>query len=303
MSRKRKGLPINGWIIVDKPVGIGSTSVVSIIKRLTQAQKVGHGGTLDPGASGVLPIALGEATKTISYVMDGVKTYRFTVKFGEATDTDDAEGKVITTSDVRPTAEQIQAVLPGFIGEIEQVPPKYSAIHVDGKRAYDLAREDKDIELAPRRIRIDELTFLDNFDGESASFEVTCGKGTYVRSIARDLAEKLNSVGHVTVLRRVRCGKFFVENAFSLEYLRSVEHILNRSDILLPVETVLDDIPALALTAKEALLLSNGGFLSAAQFGVSDRDGQTLQAKTDGRLVALARIQDGMIRPIRVIVQ
>lgn len=303
MGRKRKGNPVNGWVVVDKPEGIGSTNVVAIIKRLFNAQKAGHGGTLDPAASGVLPIALGEATKTIPYIMDGRKTYRFTVRFGQATTTDDAEGEITARTDILPSQKEIEAVLPLFVGEIDQVPPKYSAVHINGKRAYDLARENQEVELAPRRIRIDGLRMTGRPDEASAEFEVDCGKGTYVRSIARDMAEKLGSLGHVTALRRTACGKFSAENAFSLEYLRSLEHILNQTDVLRPVETVLDDIPALALSEADARLLSNGGFLSASAFGVSACEGETMQAVCNGRLTALVRVQVGQIRPVRIIVQ
>lgn len=301
--KKRKGNPVNGWVAVDKPAGIGSTNIVAIVKRLFNAQKAGHGGTLDPAATGVLPVALGEATKTIQYVMDGRKTYRFTVRFGQSTSTDDAEGEIIAQTDVIPSQKEIEAVLPLFVGEIDQVPPKYSAVHVNGKRAYDLARENQEVDLAPRRIRIDALRLTGMPDAFCAEFEADCGKGTYVRSIARDLAEKLGSLGHITALRRTACGKFSVENAFSLEYLRSLEHILNQTDVLRPVETVLDDIPALALSEADARLLSNGGFLPAASFGVSACEGETMQALCNNRLTALVRVQAGQIRPVRIIVQ
>lgn len=303
MGRKRKGNPVSGWVVVDKPEGIGSTNVVAIVKRLFNAQKAGHGGTLDPAASGVLPVALGEATKTIQYVMDGRKTYRFTVRFGQATSTDDAEGEIIARTEILPSKEEIEAVLPLFTGEIEQVPPKFSAVHVNGKRAYDLARENQDVELLPRRIRIDSLRLVGMPEAGCAEFEMDCGKGTYVRSIARDMAEKLGSLGHVAALRRTACGKFLAENAFSLEYLRSLEHILNQTDVLRPVETVLDDIPALALSETDARLLSNGGFLPASSFGVSACEGETMQALYNNRLTALVRVQAGQIRPVRIIVQ
>ena len=256
MSRKRKGDPVNGWVILDKPADLGSTTAVSIVRRVFNAQKAGHAGTLDPAASGVLPIALGEATKTIPYVMDGEKTYAFTVRFGQATDTDDAEGEVIAETDVLPDKEAVLKVLPSFIGEIEQVPPKFSAIHVNGRRAYDLARQKQEVELEPRRIRIDDLRLIEPFDPLAARFEVDCGKGTYVRSLARDIAEKLCSLGYITSLRRLKCAKFSIKESFSLEYLQSIEHSSNWTEVLLPVETVLDDIPALALTQAQAAKLS-----------------------------------------------
>ncbi len=308
MGKKRKGDNVNGWVIVDKPVGIGSTTVVSIVKRLFNAQKAGHAGTLDPAASGVLPVALGEATKTIPYVADGAKTYRFAVRWGASTTTDDAEGDVTAVSEVRPSKEDILKIIPEFIGEIEQVPPKYSAVHVNGKRAYDLARENAEIELKPRRIRIDALRLTEVSDKDAAVFEVDCGKGTYVRSLARDMAEKLGCLGHVCMLRRTRCGKFYAENAFSLEYLKALGHISKESNEFLPVETVLDDIPALAVTEAEARLLSNGGFLPFVSErvepqGVSISAETVFQAKSNGRLTALVRVRDGFVRPVRVIIQ
>ncbi|MBR1777505.1 MAG: tRNA pseudouridine(55) synthase TruB [Alphaproteobacteria bacterium] len=302
MSRKRRGEPINGWVILDKPAGLGSTTAVSIVRRLFNAQKAGHAGTLDPTASGVLPIALGEATKTIPYVMDGEKTYAFTVRFGQATDTDDAEGAILAETDVLPDKEAILKTLPSFIGEIDQVPPKYSAIHINGQRAYDLARRQQEVELKTRRIRIEDLRLKEPFDPLNAAFEVKCGKGTYVRSLARDIAEKAGSLGHVTSLRRLKCAKFSTENAFSLEYLEALEHSSNWTDVLLPVETVLDDIPALAVTQAQASKLSNGNFLPATDFRVVPT-ADVFQAQLGGRLVALVRVQDGMVRPVRLIVQ
>lgn len=302
MAKKRKGNPVNGWVILDKPAGLGSTTAVSIVKRIFNAQKAGHAGTLDPAASGVLPVALGEATKTIPYVTDGEKTYAFTVRFGQATDTDDAEGQVIAKTDKIPSEKGILSVIPLFCGEIEQVPPKYSAVHINGRRAYDLVRENKEVVLQPRRIRIEELKLLHFSKDGTAGFQVRCSKGTYVRSLARDLAEKLDSLGYVTALRRLKCAKFSDQNAFSLEYLRSIEHSSNWTGVLLPVETVLDDIPALAVTQAQASKLSNGNFLPVSDFGcVPDAD--VFQAKSDNRLVALVRVQDGMIRPVRLIVQ
>lgn len=302
MAKKRKGNPVSGWVILDKPAGLGSTTAVSIVRRLFNAQKAGHAGTLDPAASGVLPIALGEATKTIPYVTDGEKIYAFTVRFGQATDTDDADGRVIQTTDNIPTEKEILSVIPLFCGEIEQVPPKYSAVHVDGRRAYDLARENKDVTLTARRIRIEELKMTRFPEDGTADFQVRCSKGTYVRSLARDMAEKLGGLGHVTALRRLKCAKFSVENAFSLEYLRSIEHSSNWTDVLLPVETVLDDIPALAVTQAQASKLSNGNFLPVSDFGRLP-DADVFQAKSNDRLIALVRVQDGLIRPVRLIVQ
>ena len=297
---KHKGDNVSGWVIVDKPAGIGSTAVVGIVRRLFNAAKAGHAGTLDPAASGVLPVALGEATKTVPYVMDGEKTYAFTVKFGESTTTDDADGTVSATGGRIPSENEIRAVLPSFVGEIEQIPPKYSAVHVNGQRAYDLARKEVEIALEPRLVRIDDLR-LAGFDApDSVRFEVDCGKGTYVRSIARDLAEKLGTFGHVTALRRLKCGKFRAEKAFLLEKLRETEHSLLLTDVLLPVETVLDDIPALALTEGQARLLSNGGFLTAP-FPIEN--GTVMRADCNGRTAALVCVSDGIVRPVRVLNQ
>jgi tRNA pseudouridine55 synthase len=301
VARGRKGRPINGWLAIDKPLGLGSTQVVSRVKRILDAAKVGHGGTLDPLASGVLPIALGEATKTVQYVMDGEKTYRFQVRWGEATASCDREGEVTETSPVRPGREAIDAALPAFVGEIEQVPPAFSAVKIGGQRAYDLARAGETVEIRPRVVHIHSLRLLGMPDSDHADFEVRCGKGTYVRSLARDLALKLGTVGHVSVLRRTRCGPFGEENAISLESLEQLGQGPAPWSFLLPVETALDDIPALALTESEAQRLQSGGFVpwrgtSAPPAG----DGAMCRAMRDGRLVALARIEGGEIRPVRV---
>lgn len=293
----RKGDPISGWIIVDKPVGIGSTSVVNIIRRVFNAQKAGHAGTLDPGASGVLPVALGEATKTIPYVVDGNKEYGFTVKFGQATTTDDADGTVIATSDKIPTRAEIEQVIPSFIGEIDQRPPKFSAIHINGQRAYDLARKEVEIDMPIKRITIDELKIVKQEAEASFSFEVKCHKGTYVRSIGRDMAEKLGTVGHVTALRRLKCSKFYIKDAFMLEKIKEMGYNDARM-LLLPVETVLDDIPALAVDEREAAFLANGGFLPMRDGLVEN---QTYQAKLDNHLKAIVCVKGEEIRPVRVI--
>ena len=303
MAKKRKGNPVNGWVILDKPVDMGSTTAVSIVKRLFNAQKAGHAGTLDPSASGVLPIALGEATKTIPYVTEEDKIYTFSMRFGQSTTTDDAQGEINATTTKTPTESEIRSVIPFFLGEIDQVPPQYSAVHVNGRRAYDLARENKEVVLAARRIRIKELTLLHfNEDEKVAEFKVECSKGTYVRSLARDLAQKAGSLGYVSTLRRIKNAKFCIQDAFSLEYLRSLEHSSNWTKVLLPVETVLDDIPALAVTPQQAHQLSRGAFLPVSDFDVLP-DVEVFQAKTDTRLMALVRVQDGIIRPVRVFKQ
>jgi len=305
---RRKGRPIHGWLILDKPEGPSSNGCVGRIKRLTGAAKVGHGGTLDPLASGVLPIALGEATKTQQFAMDHTKTYEFTIRWGISTASQDAEGEVTAESDVRPTQADIEAALPQFIGEIEQVPPVYSAVKVDGERAYKLARRDEDVTLQPRTVRIDELRLLDCPDSDHANLEMVCGKGTYVRALVRDLALHLGAEGHIRRLRRTAVGPFLIEKAFSLERFDGdgdSDAALLLSEFLLPVETVLDDIPALALTEQEARRLRQGQgvpVLPVAQRSPL-RDisqGDLVQAKADGTLVALARIMGGEIRPVRV---
>ncbi|MCW8835477.1 MAG: tRNA pseudouridine(55) synthase TruB [Rhodospirillales bacterium] len=306
MGRKKKGQPIHGWLIIEKPSGMTSNAVVGKVRRLTDAAKVGHGGTLDPMATGVLPVALGEATKTVSYVMDGTKRYRFTLRWGEERNTDDAEGVVTETSDIRPDRDQIEAVLPEFIGEVEQVPPAFSAIKIDGQRAYKLAREDKDVTLASRKVRIESLVLADMPDQDHAVFDVVCGKGTYMRAIARDLARRLGTVGHIAELRRTAVGRFSEKDAISLDKLESFGHSAPAEELLLPVETVLDDIPALALTEAEARHMRNGQSVSllrvANRSSLSElSQGATVCAMCDGKMVALARIEGGEIRPVRVL--
>lgn len=306
---RRKGKPIHGWLVLDKPEGPSSNACVGRIKRLTGAAKVGHGGTLDPLASGVLPIALGEATKTQQFAMDHTKTYEFTIRWGISTASQDAEGDITAESDARPSEDAIRAALPLFIGEIDQIPPIYSAIKVDGERAYKMARRDEDVELAPRRVRIDDYKLLDCPDNDHAAFEVTCGKGTYVRALARDLALHLGCEGHIRRLRRTAVGPFHVEKAFSLDRFEENEDNDAASlldEFLLPVATVLDDIPALALTEQEARRLRQGQgvpVLPVAQRspirGIAQ--GDLVQAVADGTLVALARIAGGEIRPVRVL--
>ncbi|MBC8339827.1 MAG: tRNA pseudouridine(55) synthase TruB [Rhodospirillales bacterium] len=305
MARKRRGIPIHGWLIIDKPSGISSNGVVGRVRRATNAAKVGHGGTLDPLATGLLPLALGEATKTVSYVMDGTKGYRFTVRWGEARNTDDAEGTVTETSDVRPTEDEINAVLDRFIGDIEQTPPPFSAIKIDGKRAYELARADKAPEMKSRIIRIEELRLVEMADDDHATFEVRSGKGAYMRALARDIALALGTVGHIFALRRVAVGPFEEKDAISLDKLESLGHSAPLSENLFPVETVLDDIPALALTEPEARRLSRGQAIPVLP--VANRSplnnisqGDVVCAMAGGRLVALAKIKGGEIRPFRV---
>ena len=296
-------LPINGWVVLDKPVGLGSTQAVAAVRRITRAMKAGHGGTLDPLASGILPIALGEATKTVSYVMDGAKTYRFAVTWGEARATDDGEGEVTATSPVRPDAAAIKAALPAFTGDIMQTPPAYSALKVDGQRAYDLARAGAAPELAARPVRIDRLQLIAT-SADRAILEMDCGKGTYVRSLARDLARELGTVGYVSMLRRTRCGPFTEEQSISLAKLEEFGHIA--ASFVRPVATALDDIPALAVTEDEAQRLSRGQAIpvtrpEGARVSDSSPRDQIARAETENRLVALVRIADGMVHPVRVL--
>ena len=305
-SRAERGpeRALNGWLVVDKPQGITSAQAVARVKRLTGAAKAGHAGTLDPLATGVLPIALGEATKTVSYVMDGAKTYRFTVRWGEARATDDAEGAVTETHPGRPAADAVHAVLPRFRGQVEQVPPIYSAIKVDGRRAYEMARADEAVVLAPRMVTIRRFDLIAMPDPDHAVFEVECGKGTYMRSLARDLSLALGTVGHVEALRRLRVGRFGEEQAISLEQEEHMGHSPALIAHLLPLETALDDIPALALTESEARKLQSGQTI-ALPAGSPDGDvaakegGGLVRIVAGGRLVALARVADGNIRTVR----
>ena len=305
MGRKRRGKAIHGWIIIDKPGGLSSNAVVGRVRRLTGAAKVGHAGTLDPMATGVLPMALGEATKIVSYLMDGAKAYRFTVRWGEQRNTDDAEGEVVATSDARPAKEQILVVLGNFIGDIEQVPPVFSAIKIEGKRAYALARADQAPEMKPRTVHIEDLKLLNVVDEDHAEFEAVSGKGAYMRSLARDLGTALGTVGHIAKLRRIAVGPFDEKQAISLDKLESLRHSAPLSEHLLPVETVLDDIPALALTETEARKISQGQAIPVLP--VASRSplknigqGDVVRVMAEGRLVALAKINGGEIRPFRV---
>jgi tRNA pseudouridine55 synthase len=305
MARKRRGEKVDGWVVLDKPEGLNSTRAVSIVRRLFDAAKAGHAGTLDPLATGVLPIALGEATKTVPFVMDGRKAYRFTVRWGEARTTDDREGEVSDTSDVRPAEADILAALPGFLGEIEQVPPRYSAIKIDGERAYDLARANMPIEMKSRIVTLTRLDLLHNVDADHAEFEVECGKGTYVRSLARDLALVLGTVGHVTSLRRTRSGPFTLDHAISLDLLEESAQGPGLQSHLLPIETALDDIPALALNGSEASQLRSGQpipMFRAADIGrLGDLDKVDIVcAMAEGRPVALTRFAEGRLHPVRV---
>lgn len=253
---------MHGWLIIDKPLGLGSTKVVGsvkgVLRRLGHKKlKVGHGGTLDPLATGVLPVAIGEATKLAGRMLNATKAYRFTVKFGEETDTLDAEGAVIATSEVRPGAQEIEDVIPGFTGTIEQMPPAFSALKVDGKRAYNLARAGKEVALDSRTVVIHSLV-LEGANGDSATFAATVSKGTYIRSLARDIARALGSVGHVTMLQRTRAGAFALNQAIPLDFLDKIASAPDLTDLMLPLRAALDDIPALSVLPDEARLLRHG---------------------------------------------
>jgi tRNA pseudouridine55 synthase len=289
---------IHGWIIVDKPLGLGSTTAVSAVKRILRQAgepktKVGHGGTLDPLASGVLPIALGEATKVAGRMLDATKTYEFTILFGEETDTLDAEGEVVATSDVRPSLEEIATILPRFTGELDQLPPAYSALKIDGKPAYARARAGEQVEMKRRRVVISELRpFASTHD--SLTLSATVSKGTYIRSLARDIAHALGTVGHVSYLRRTRAGPFAIEQAISLDFLEEAAKARALTRTVLPLQTALDDIPALPVTPDQARLLRHGQIL----FGFPATPG--LQLATSGQVpVALVEATADGLKVVR----
>jgi tRNA pseudouridine55 synthase len=300
MARLRKASPVHGWLIFDKPQGINSTRAVAQVKRLYDAEKAGHAGTLDPLAAGVLPIAFGEATKTVPFVVEGSKAYRFTVRFGIETDTDDAEGKEVAKSDARPSRSEIEATLSRFTGEITQVPPRFSALKVDGARAYDLARDEEEFELEPRSVSIARLTLITHQDKDHCVLEAECGKGTYVRALARDLGRALGTLGHVAALRRTRVGPFGEENAVSLATL---ERLTPDREALLaalePVEIALRDIPALAISVADAARLRRGQPVLLRGRDAPILAG-TVYATTRGTLVAVGEVSEGELKPRRI---
>ncbi len=309
MARPKRGRKLDGWLILDKPAGITSTQAVNKVKRALDAQKAGHGGTLDPLATGILPIALGAATKTVPYVMDGAKRYRFTLRFGQARDTDDAEGAVTATSKARPTDAEINAALPGFRGAIMQTPPAFSAIKVAGERAYDLARAGAPPGLAPRPAQGGGFERGARPAAGTAEFAVSSGKGVYMRALARDLALACGTVGHITVLRRLAVGPFAETMAVSLDTILDCAHTpATLAEFLLPIATALDDIPALAATAAEIHALSNGQALSLVDFmgripDAANPDRGLVRILAAGRVLALARLVDGWLKPERLIQQ
>ncbi len=301
---RRDKRDVHGWVILDKPIGMTSTHAVAVIKRLFKAKRAGHAGTLDPLASGGLPIAMGEATKTVPFVMDGRKRYQFTVCWGEERDTDDTEGRATQTSDLRPTAEAIRALLPQFTGEIAQTPPQYSAIKIQGERAYDMARDGEVVPLVPRPVVIHELVLLDQPDSDHSIFEAECGKGTYVRALARDIGRLLGCYGHISALRRTLVGPFDEADMIPLEQLealcdRAASGEGNLADALLPVETALDDIPALAVTRADAARLHRGQAVLLRGRDAPNTSG-TVYVTVAGRLLALAEIGNGELIPKRV---
>ncbi|MDJ0930865.1 tRNA pseudouridine(55) synthase TruB [Breoghania sp.] len=307
MKRQQKKHPkfdIDGWLVLDKPIGLTSNDALSRLKRLFHPKKVGHAGTLDPVASGCLPIAFGEATKTVPYVMDGRKVYRFAVRWGEETDTDDPEGQVIATSDVCPEADDIHDVLPEFTGTIEQVPPKFSAIKIGGERAYDLAREGAEVELKPREIEVHRLDLVDMPDADTAVFESECGKGTYVRALARDIGRRLGTCAHVVELRRLLVGPFGEEDMVTLEELaEAVEKaetpVVAAESELLAVETALQDLPEVAVSRNDEARLRRGQGVI-----MRGRDAPVLGGEVyitcQGRLIAICTAEKGEVKPRRV---
>lgn len=300
MTKARDG-GLHGWLVIDKPPGLTSARVVALVKRATGA-KVGHAGTLDPLATGILPLALGEATKTVPFASAGEKRYRFRIRWGQATDTDDREGETIAETATRPDSEAVAAALPAFTGTIMQRPPAYSAIKLGGRRAYALARAGKPPDLAARPVQIDELRLLAAPDTDHADFEATVGEGTYIRSLARDLAAALGTLGHIAELRRLSVGRFAENQAISLDSAIALGHKLAASEHLLPIETALDDIPALAVTAAEAARLRHGqAVVPQATAAAEVEDGSIVGARHDRLLVALARLEQGTLRPVRVI--
>jgi tRNA pseudouridine55 synthase len=313
VGRRRKGLPVSGWICLDKPLDLGSTQAVSRVRRLYGAQKAGHAGTLDPLATGILPIALGEATKTVPFMMDADKAYSFTIEWGVSTDTLDGEGAVTETSEARPAPSAVAEALAAFVGETLQVPPAYSAIKVDGQRAYDLARDGRSVELKPRPVTIHQAQLIGAPDADHVQIDITCGKGTYVRSLARDLAAVLGACAHVSALRRTRVGPFRAEGAICLEKLEDLIHKGAGLEALLPVETALDDIPALAVTTEDAFRLKQGRpivllprqvemlrpLLVPRTLGGQDAS-RTVLATHGGQATALCEMRAGQLCPTRV---
>lgn len=307
-NRKKKGLPVHGWLNVDKPTDITSTQVVGILKRLFNAQKVGHGGTLDPLADGILPIAFGEATKTVQWAMDADKEYIFTVRWGQSTDTLDAEGEIIRSSDTRPARDAIEVALEDFEGEIDQVPPKFSAIKVDGERAYDLAREGEEFEIPSRTVTVHEARILETPDADHTVFHVRSGKGFYVRALARDLAGALGCDGHISQLRRIRVGVMHEGAAVKLADLEAMETREELLRTLAPIEAVLDDVPDVEISAEDAADIRQGREVMLlphvmerwrAEKNPDPEDRLTLAMYNDVA-VAMGEVRAGRFQPMKV---
>lgn len=298
-QRKKKGRPISGWVILDKPVGIGSTQCVSKIKWLYQAAKAGHAGTLDPLASGMLPLALGEATRTVPYIMDGQKTYRFTVTWGAETNTDDLAGEITNTSDLRPTKDEILALLPNYIGEIEQVPPQFSAVKIDGERAYKRARDGEEMEIKSRIVNIETLKITESTQ-DTTTFEVLCGKGTYVRSLARDMGRDLKCYGHITQLRRTSVAPFLVEDLITLDKLIEMEGEIEKLDSeLFTTGTALDDIIEVPVTKEQVHRLRLGNAIVLRGRDAIAQADEAFASNGD-ELIAIGEIDRGQFKPKRV---
>ena len=317
---KHKGLDINGWLVIDKPRGMGSTEVVRRTKRIFNAKKNGHAGTLDrtldPFATGVLPIAFGEATKLLPFVTDGRKKYEFVIQWGAATNTDDSDGEIINRCGKIPSQEEILNITPDFIGKIKQVPPAYSAIKINGQRAYDLARKGESVDMPEREIEIYDLKFLGELPNQQAKFEVECSKGTYVRTLGRDIALKLGTLGYLQELRRTKCGNFDLRQKILLEKLENMVYSPKLLEYLLPMETFLCDITVIAVSEADAAKLKLGQSISPKNYGVDALvgagtedgilrdvradDGLEAVAMFDGKLVAVVRINERRIAPVRV---
>ena len=301
MTRHGEGA-VHGWLVIDKPYGVSSARAVALVRRSSGAGKIGHAGTLDPLATGVLPLALGEATKTVRFAAAGQKHYRFRIRWGEARDTDDREGSIIAESAARPQPTAIAATLACFTGTIRQRPPAYSALKIGGRRAYALSRAGKPPDLAARPVEIAALRLVGIPDPDHADFEAAVGGGTYIRALARDLAEALGTLGHIAELRRLAVGRFAENQAISLDSAVALGHSLAASEHLLPIETALDDIPALALTAAEAARLRHGQSVTPHDAPLDDfADGTIVGARLDRLVVAVARIENGCLRPVRII--
>ncbi|MGR3323756.1 MAG: tRNA pseudouridine(55) synthase TruB [Pseudooceanicola sp.] len=298
MARRKKGRDISGWLVVDKPAGLTSTAVVNKVKWALDARKAGHAGTLDPEATGVLAVALGEATKTVPFVTDALKAYEFTVRLGQATNTDDAEGEVIASSDSRPSDAEIKEALQPFVGEIMQVPPKFSAVKIDGERAYKLARDGEDVEIAARPLWVESLLLIDRPDADHAVLEMVCGKGGYVRSVARDLGAALGCHGHVTRLRRVWSGPFEAADGIAFDEIEALARTPELDARLLPVEAGLHDLPQVRATEAGAARLRNG---NPGQVIAHDVEfGDEVWASFDGRPLAVGQYRGGELHPSRV---